>query len=100
MLDGPRDGRVGDAGNGARGIEFAEAQGLLAIVGQETLGPLECAELDGHTRANTQQGGQRALVESQGTVGLQDLRGTVERRGVRGGVGLDADFDDVEGLGR
>lgn len=98
VLDRSGHGRVRDTGDGARGVQLAEAQHLLPVVREEAFRPLERAELDRDARADTQERGQGALVETEGAVCFKDLGRAVERRAVGGGVGLDAHFDDVEGL--
>lgn len=53
--------------------------------------------MDGDTGTDSDEGGEGSLVEGGGAFFLEDLGGAVGGAGVGGG-GLQADFDDVEGL--
>lgn len=105
MLNGARSDRVGDAGEGARGVVLAVAevpgrrQGVAALVGglEVPLREAEAAELDGHAGPDAQERRQRPLVEGQRALLRVDGLGGVERRRVRR-PGLQAHFYYVEGL--
>lgn len=107
VLDGARDDRVGDAGEGSRGVVLAVTQvgdardeGFVTLgtaLLEEAAGRVEGAELDGDAGADAQKGGQGALVEGERAFVLVDGGGGGEGGGVLGG-GLEADFDYVEGL--
>lgn len=107
MLDGARDDRVGEAGEGAGGVVLAVAevpgggQGPLVaplVRGLEIpLGEAEGAELDRDAGPDAQQRRQRALVEGEGPLlhvyGLGGVQGRRVRR-----ARLQAHLDYVEGL--
>lgn len=59
---------------------------------------MERAELDRDARANAQEGGEGALVEGERAFVGPDGFGGREGGALGRGAGLEADFDDVEGL--
>lgn len=102
MLDGPGEHAVGDAGEGAGEVVLRVAErdagegGVPAVFEVATRG-VEGAELDGDAGADAEERGEGAFVEGQGSFVAVDGGGGGEGGGVGGG-GLEANFDDVEGL--
>jgi hypothetical protein len=100
VLDGAGEERVGQTGESSRGVVLSIAHGLASggvLRFEGAAGIVVGAELHGHASADSDQGGEGSFVESRGAFFFEDLRGAVGRAGVVGG-GLQADFDDVEGL--
>lgn len=79
---------------------MAIAHGLArgSVLGLErATGIVVSAELDRDAGTDSDEGGEGSFVEGGGAFFFEDLGGAV--RGARvGGGGLQADFDDVEGL--
>jgi hypothetical protein len=75
------------------GERFGGAVGGL----EGAFGVVEGAELHGDAGADADEGGQGAFVEGRRAFVLEDARGAVQGAAVFVG-GLEADFDDVEGL--
>jgi hypothetical protein len=107
MLDGARYHAVGHAGECARRVVLAVAElvnardeGCVSLgVGRLEPAPrcVEPPKLDGHTCANAEERCQSALVEGEGALILPDGEG--RSAGGRVGIaGLQANFDNVEGL--
>lgn len=79
---------------------MAIAHGLARgrVLGLErATGIVVSAELDRDAGADADEGGEGSFVEGGGAFLFEDLGGAVGGAGVGGG-GLQADFDDVEGL--
>lgn len=106
MLDGARDDRVGDAGEGARGVVLAVREGGArgGAVGERVLllevaaGGVEAAKLDRDAGADAEERGEGALVEGEGALVAPD--GGCGGEGGRSwrGCRLEADFDNVKRL--
>jgi hypothetical protein len=102
VLDGPGEHAVGDAGEGAgqvvlRVAEGGAGEGRVAAVFEVAAGGVEGAELDGDAGADAEERGEGAFVKGEGAFVAVDGGGGGEGGGVGGG-GLEADFDNVEGL--
>lgn len=100
VLDGAGEECVGKTGESTRGVVLRVAHGLARrrVLGLErATGIVVSAELDRDAGADSDKGSEGSLVEGGGAFFLEDLGGAVGGAGVGGG-GLQADFDDVEGL--
>jgi hypothetical protein len=98
MLDGAREDRVGDTGEGASAEVLAVGEFGAGVAGLEpAAGGVEGAKLDGDASTNADKGGESALVEGEGALVLVDGGGGVEGGGVLVG-GLQTDLDDIKRL--
>jgi hypothetical protein len=102
VFDGAGEDRVGDTGESARARVFGvgqvgrTARGLVALLEPPT-GFVEGAELDGDAGADSNEGGQSALVKGEGAFVAVDGGGGVEGGRVLG-RGLETDLDNIKGL--
>ena len=100
VLDGAGEEGVGKTRESSREVVLAVAHGFSGggILGfKGAAGVVVSAELDGHAGADSDEGGEGAFVEGRGAFFFEDLGGAVGGAFVVRG-GLQADFDDVEGL--